>query len=76
MAPFLGEPGYLRARPRPVGGDWVTVKKVRPNPDLLKSDDRAGAARVLFKAGFSFGQVAALLSVKEEFVHEAIRRAL
>ena len=52
------------------------VKKVRQNPDLLKSDDLARAACVLFRAGFSFSQAAALLSVKEETVHEAIRRAL
>ena len=51
-------------------------KKVRPNPDLLKSDDLFRAARVLFKAGFSFGQIAAMLSMLEGSVHEAIREAL
>ena len=51
-------------------------KKVRPNPDLLKSDDLFRAARVLFKAGFSFEQVAVLLSEPEELVCEAIREAL
>ena len=50
--------------------------KVRRHPDLFKSDDLARAACVLFKAGFSFEQVAALLHVKEELVHEAIREAL
>jgi len=50
-------------------------KKVR-RPDLPKSDDRARAARVLFKAGFSFGQVATLLSIREESVMEYVRRAL
>ena len=50
--------------------------KVRSNPGLFKSDDLARAARVLFKAGFSFGQTAALLSVKEESVMEYVRRAL
>ena len=52
------------------------VKKVRRNPGLLKSDDLARAARILFKAGFSFPQVAAMLSVTEGFVREAIREAL
>ena len=54
----------------------MTVKKVRPNPDLLKSDDLARAVCVLFKAGFSFDQVAAMLSVTEGSVHEVIREAL
>ena len=50
--------------------------KVRRHPDLFKSDDLFRAARVLFKAGFSFGQIAAMLSMLEGSVHEAIREAL
>ena len=59
-----------------LGGGRMRKVKVRPNPNLFKSDDLFRPARVLFKAGFSFEQVAVLLSEPEELVCEAIREAL